>query len=117
MSHAHRFSILRVFEQAGLVDYDRMRPLYYPETDVFLIAFSVDRKVSYENVRLKWLPEIKHHCPNTPWLLLGLKADLRSSSEHNSPGREFVTEQAARDMAKELGQLHTACNRPNVAVL
>ncbi|KAL5497563.1 hypothetical protein EMCRGX_G014056 [Ephydatia muelleri] len=98
-------SVTLILWDPGLVDYDRLRPLYYPETDVFLIAFSVDRKVSYENVRLKWLPEIKHHCPNTPWLLLGLKADLRSSSEHNSPGREFVTEQAARDMAKELGAI------------
>ena len=117
MSHAHRFSIFGYFQLAGQEDYDRLRPLSYPQTDVFLIAFSVDRKVSYENVRDKWLPEIKHHCPNTPWILLGLKADLRSSSEPNRPGREFVTEQAARDMAKELGQLHTACNRPNVAVL
>eukprot|EP00731_Ephydatia_muelleri_P009357 Em0004g1695a len=96
---------LSLWDTAGQEDYDRLRPLSYPQTDVFLIAFSVDRKVSYENVRLKWLPEIKHHCPNTPWILLGLKADLRSSSEPNRPGREFVTEQAARDMAKELGAI------------
>ena len=24
-----------------------------------------------------WVPEIKHHCPNTPFLLLGTKVDLR----------------------------------------
>ena len=110
-------SPLCYFQLAGLHDFDRLRPVFYPQTDVFLIAFAVDDKDTYEGVRLKWLPEIKHFCPNTPWLLLGLKADLRPSSEHNSPRREFVTEQAARDMAKKLGQLHTACNRPNVAVL
>ena len=101
MSHAYHVTC---FQLAGQEDYDRLRPLSYPQTDAFLIAFSVDKRSSFENVRHKWLPEIKHYCPNTPWLLLGLKADLRSSSEPNRPGREFVTEQDARDMAKELGQ-------------
>eukprot|EP00731_Ephydatia_muelleri_P009254 Em0004g1592a len=98
-------SPLCYFQLAGLDDYDRLRPLSYPQTDVFLIAFAVDNKHTYDRVRLKWLPEIKHFCPNTPWLLLGLKADLRSSSEPNRPGREFVTEQAARDVAKKLGAI------------
>ena len=25
----------------------------------------------------KWIPEIVHHCPNTPYILAGLKRDLR----------------------------------------
>jgi hypothetical protein len=28
-------------------------------------------------VRLKWNPELKHHCPDTPRVLVGLKTDLR----------------------------------------
>ena len=93
---------------AGQEDYDRLRPLSYPQTDVFLIAFSVERKYSLDNVRDKWFTEIKHYCPNTPWLLLGLKADLRASSSHMAavPGREFVTHQEAKDMAEQLGQPH-----------
>ncbi len=36
-----------------LQDYDRLRPLSYPQTDVFLICFSLVSQPSYENVRSK----------------------------------------------------------------
>ena len=85
-----------------------LRSLVYSLTDAALIAFSVDDETSYERVRNTWLPEIKQHCPNIPWLLLGLKADLRFSSVNmtEQAAKECVPEQAARDMAKELGQLY-----------
>ena len=34
-------------------DYDRLRPLSYPQTDVFLVAFCVVTPSSYENVKDK----------------------------------------------------------------
>ena len=34
---------------------------------------------SYNNVRDKWFPEIKHHCPDTPILLVGTKLDMRDA--------------------------------------
>lgn len=54
-----------------------MRPLSYPQTDIFLVCFSVVNSVSLENVPTKWIPEIEHHCPGTPILLVGTKLDLR----------------------------------------
>jgi len=57
-------------------DYDRLRPLSYPQTDVFLICYSVINPVSFENVRAKWSPEIKHNNPDTPVVLVGTKSDL-----------------------------------------
>lgn len=54
----------------GQEDYDRLRPLSYPQTDVFLVCFSVVSPSSYENVREKWVPEITHHCAKTPFLLV-----------------------------------------------
>ena len=41
------------------------------QTDVFLICFSVVSPSSFENVTTKWCPEIKHHCPDAPILLIG----------------------------------------------
>lgn len=32
---------------------------------------SVVSPVSYENVRSKWFPEIDHHCPGVPIVLIG----------------------------------------------
>uniref|UniRef100_A0A8C6TVX9 Rho-related GTP-binding protein RhoG n=1 Tax=Neogobius melanostomus TaxID=47308 RepID=A0A8C6TVX9_9GOBI len=66
-----------LFDTAGQEDYIRCRPLSYPQTDVFLVCFSVVSPSSYENVREKWVPEITHHCPDVPFLLVGTRTDLR----------------------------------------
>ena len=35
---------------------------------------------SFENVRSKWYPEVHHHAPGVPFILVGTKADLRTSA-------------------------------------
>ena len=62
---------LSLFDTAGQEEYDRLRPLSYPLTNVLLLCFSVVSPSSLENVREKWLPEITHYCPDTPYLLVG----------------------------------------------
>ena len=44
---------LGLWDTAGQEDYDRLRPLSYPQTDVFVICFSLVSPPSYENVRSK----------------------------------------------------------------
>ena len=44
---------LGLFDTAGQEDYDRLRPLSYQQTDVFLVCFSVVSPSSFENVREK----------------------------------------------------------------
>lgn len=68
---------LGLWDTAGESDYDRLRPLSYPETDIFLLCFSIVDPTSFENISAKWYPEAMHHCPNTPVLLVGTKADLQ----------------------------------------
>ena len=41
---------LGLVEPTGAEDYDRLRPLAYPQTDVFLICFSLVSRNSFENV-------------------------------------------------------------------
>ena len=41
------------FSSIGQEDYDRLRPLSYPQTDVFLVCFSVVSPSSFENVKEK----------------------------------------------------------------
>ncbi|CAK8675211.1 unnamed protein product [Clavelina lepadiformis] len=72
---------LNLLDTAGSEDYNRLRPLAYPQTDVFLICFSIASPTSYENVRHKWYKELLHHCPNTPVILVGTKLDLRDDKE------------------------------------
>jgi len=71
---------LGLFDTAGQEDYDRLRPLSYPQTDVFLVCFIVVNPSSYENVKEKWVPEILHHCQKTPFLLVGTQVDLREDT-------------------------------------
>jgi Ras-related C3 botulinum toxin substrate 1 len=98
---------LGLWDTAGQEDYDRLRPLSYPQTDVFLIAFSIVNPSSFENVRAKWYPEVSHHCPNTPIVLVGTKLDLRDDPETieklAQKKQAPITYEQGMQMAKEIG--------------
>lgn len=102
---------LALWDTAGQEEYDRLRPLSYPESHVILIVFSIDFPVSLANVEdkvcpnfpsaltppflcllacyfrsynlclLQWYPEVSHFCENTPLLLIGTKVDLRKDDQ------------------------------------
>ena len=59
--------------------YDRLRTLSYFDTDVFIVCFSVEDPDSFENIKTKWIPEIRQYRPNTPFILVGTQTDLRGS--------------------------------------
>ena len=98
---------LGLWDTAGQDDYDRLRPLSYPVTDVFLVCFSVFNPNSFANVADKWAPEVEHHCPGVPKILVGTKLDLRDSEadierlqeRHQSP----ITQEEGEDMRKKIG--------------
>ena len=71
---------LTLWDTAGQEDYDRLRPLSYPDTDVIIMCFSIDSPDSLQNIIEKWSPEVKHFCPNVPIILVGNKKDLRNDN-------------------------------------
>uniref|UniRef100_A0A8D0AMW1 Rho-related GTP-binding protein RhoA-D-like n=1 Tax=Sander lucioperca TaxID=283035 RepID=A0A8D0AMW1_SANLU len=87
---------LALWDTAGQEDYDRLRPLSYPDTDVILMCFSIDSPDSLENIPEKWTPEVKHFCPNVPIILVGNKKDLRND-EHTR--RELAKMKQQNDVA------------------
>ena len=95
-----------LFDTAGQEDYDRLRPLSYPQTDVFLVCFSVTSPASFENVREKWFPEVHHHCPGVPCLIVGTQVDLRDDqgviSKLASQKMQPVRKEDGEKLAKEL---------------
>ncbi|KAJ3448498.1 hypothetical protein M0812_00978 [Anaeramoeba flamelloides] len=72
---------LGLWDTAGQEDYDRSRLLSYPQTDLFLICFSLISPSSFENVKDKWVQEIKHYCPGVTKILVGTKLDLRDDQD------------------------------------
>nr|XP_021326673.1 ras-related C3 botulinum toxin substrate 1-like [Danio rerio] len=107
---------LGLWDTAGQEDYDRLRPLSYPQTfnvnaflsqDVFLICFSLVSPASFENVRAKWYPEVRHHCQTTPIILVGTKLDLRDDKDTIEKLKEKkltpITYPQGLAMAKEIG--------------
>jgi len=98
---------LGLWDTAGQEDYDRLRPLSYPQTDVFLICFSIISPHSFENVKSKWWPEIQHHAPGVPVILVGTKSDLRNDSamaaQLAAKGLRMVTVEEAQQRAREIG--------------
>ncbi|KAL4572878.1 hypothetical protein LXL04_019666 [Taraxacum kok-saghyz] len=54
---------LGLWDTAGQEDYNRLRPLSYRGADVFILAFSLNSKASYENVCKKWFLELKYYAP------------------------------------------------------
>ncbi|XP_059844183.1 rho-related GTP-binding protein RhoF isoform X1 [Hypanus sabinus] len=72
---------LTLYDTAGQEDYDRLRPLSYQDTNVILICYDVTNPTSFENVRIKWVPEVNHFCQEVPILLIGCKTDLRMDKE------------------------------------
>ncbi|XP_072889820.1 ras-related C3 botulinum toxin substrate 1-like isoform X1 [Hemitrygon akajei] len=92
---------LGLWDTAGQEDYDRLRPLSYPQTDVFVICFSLVSPPSFINVHPKWSSEIKHHCPNTPIILVGTKMDLRDDKEMI----EKLKERNMAPISREEGEL------------
>jgi cell division control protein 42 len=57
--------------------------------------------VSFRNVHEKWVPEISHHCPGVPFLIVGTQTDLREDP--------IILEKLAKrkelPIGKDLGEL------------
>ncbi|XP_057311892.1 ras-related protein Rac1-like [Hydractinia symbiolongicarpus] len=86
---------------------ERLRPLIYPQTDVFLICFSLSNQKSYEHVRTKWHPELKRYRPTAAIVLVGTKLDTRNDKEyaekHEKEGRKIITTEEGIELAKKIG--------------
>ncbi|KAF0978477.1 hypothetical protein FDP41_002297 [Naegleria fowleri] len=103
---------LGLWDTAGQDDYDRLRPLSYPDAQVFLVCFSVVNHTSLTNVKAKWVPEVRHHCPKVPIVLAGTKCDLRKDKDYiQREGLQVVSPEEGQRVAKEVGaQYYSECS-------
>ncbi|KAG9263413.1 rho-related GTP-binding protein RhoF [Astyanax mexicanus] len=81
VTHGGKEIQLNLYDTAGQDDYDRLRPLSYQNADLILVCYDVTNPTSYENVIIKWYPEVHHFCRDVPKILIGCKTDLRKDKE------------------------------------
>jgi len=96
-----------LYDTAGQEEYESLRLLSYPNTDCFLIVFSVDSTLSFENIGKKWFKEVREHQPTTPCIVVGAKSDLRDDdgvlAELKSLGRTMLSKEEYEARSKEWG--------------
>lgn len=101
---------LSLWDTAGQEDFDRIRPLSYAGTDVFLVCFSLVSRTSMHNVPYKWIPELRQYCPDTPIVLVGTKADLRSDpmilDQLKAMGQTPVAGEEGLELARSIGAVN-----------
>ncbi len=97
---------MALFDTAGQEDFDRLRPLSYPDTSIVLICFSVDSPVSATSVIEKWMPEIRHFCGQCPVMIVACKKDLRTDPETiaklKQEGERPVTSDVGKQIATQI---------------
>jgi small GTP-binding protein len=99
-----RLQNLVLWDTPGDEEYDRLSPLIYPETDVFLLCYSTVDPTSLTNMWQKWLKEIKG--ANPVIILVGLKSDARLDSAQRclqARGGSLVTTEQGKTFAKVTG--------------
>jgi len=97
--------LLNFWDTAGQEEYDRLRPLSYPRSDIILLCFSTISQVSFESIKQKWWPEVHHYIPDVPYILVGTKIDLRESKALDPHTNKFnpVSFEQGNAVAKEIG--------------
>ena len=98
---------LNLWDTAGQQEYDTLRPLSYPGTDIFLLFFSIDEPDSFENITSKWVEEVKEHkasCPEAKLFVMGTKTDLRTDegtiANLKAKGQHPITYKEGVELAK-----------------
>jgi small GTP-binding protein len=96
---------LQLWDTAGQKEYKKFRSCSYPQTDIFILCFSLVSQISVQNIQNMWIPELSQYCQNTPYILVGMKSDLRdvvsqNPDEFKSKGMESVSSSQGQENGK-----------------
>jgi len=105
IEHGEKKVLLHLWDTAGQEDYDRLRPLSYPGSDIVLLCFSLVTESSFDSIKEKWYPEVDHYVKQVPTILVGTKVDLREAKAPDPGTGEFkpVSTEKGRALADEIG--------------
>jgi small GTP-binding protein len=106
-----------LWDTAGQEDYTTLRTTMYRNTDIFLLCFSTVHMDSFDNLKHKWIQELRANAAETPFILVGTKTDLREKLEkENDKSVEIINAKKGQKRAKELkAQTYVECTSKDPA--
>jgi small GTP-binding protein len=106
-----------LWDTAGQEDYQTLRTTMYKNTDIFLLCFSTVHMDSFDNLKHKWIQELRANAAETPFILVGTKTDLREKFEKESDKSvEMINSKKGQKRAKELkAQTYVECTSKDPA--
>jgi small GTP-binding protein len=106
-----------LWDTAGQEDYTTLRTTMYRNTDIFLLCFSTVMMDSFDNLKFKWIHELRSNAPETPFILVGTKTDLRDKLEkEGDKSQELISYKKGLKRAKELkAQAYVECTSKDPA--
>ncbi|KJH47355.1 Ras family protein [Dictyocaulus viviparus] len=96
---------LQLCDTAGQPSFDSLRPLSYPDADVFVIVYSVVDPQSFAEIAAHWFPEVIRGNPVAQVLLVGTQVDLRWQTSKNT-----VSTAKGRQLASQIGAEFFECS-------
>lgn len=103
---------LSIWDTAGQEQYDKLRVLSYPQTDVFLLCYAINSISSFNNV-MKWYKEVRRYDKKV--ILVACKQDTRRDMVDSG---DAVSEERGRRLAdnNDMGFIEcSAVDKYNIA--
>lgn len=99
---AEQAKTLEIVDTGGQEEFENLRLLAYPKSDIVIICFSLVLKSSFNNVEM-WVKETLVKEPKAKLILVGTKLDLREEKLQTEP-KNVTTSREGKRKAKMLGK-------------
>ena len=81
---------MNIWDTGGLDEFEDLRKLTYPGTDVFVVCFDLTNGDSRENILNVWIPDLRERVgQTTPIILVGTKSERSFIPPPMSKGSQF----------------------------
>lgn len=93
----------------------RRDKLLYEGTQIFIVCFSINNNYSLKMVKNSWIPDKKAEFPDVPFILVGMKSDLRDTDNSNNYDKEdLISKETAENIAIKTGAIcYIECSSKN----
>jgi small GTP-binding protein len=108
ISNGSNVAQLDLWDTVGNCEYDRLRPLTYPQTDAFLLVFDVSNPESLVDLQ-KFYLEVNHHSAGSRCVLVlvGCKGDLRTATTNPT---KCIEQAEIDEYASIIGASYVECS-------